>query len=104
MTMLEINPIVETSDGEVKCLDAKMGFDDNAEFRQKDIFAQRDISQEDPQEIEAKEKGYEYIRLDGNIGCNCKKKKKCFFFPFFFLKHFKIFKLDYFQNNYGVNT
>lgn len=69
MTLLEINPIVETSEGEVKCLDAKMGFDDNAEFRQKDIFAQRDISQEDPQEIEAKEKGYEYIRLDGNIGC-----------------------------------
>lgn len=69
MTLLEINPIVETNKGEVKCLDAKMGFDDNAAFRQKSIFEQRDITQEDSQEVEAREKGYEYIRLDGNIGC-----------------------------------
>jgi len=69
MTMLEINPFVETNSGEVLCLDCKMGFDDNAAWRHKDIFDLRDLSQEDPAELEAKEKGYEYIRLDGNIGC-----------------------------------
>merc|ERR1719320_1052265 len=69
MTMLEINPFVETNSGEVLCLDCKMGFDDNAAWRHKDIFDLRDLSQEDPAELEAKERGYEYIRLDGNIGC-----------------------------------
>jgi len=69
MTMLEINPFVETNSGEVLCLDAKMGFDDNSGFRQRDVFEMRDLSQEDPQEIKAREKGYEYIQLDGNIGC-----------------------------------
>jgi len=69
MTMLEINPFVETSSGDVLCLDCKMGFDDNSAWRHKDIFDLRDTSQEDPAELEAKERGYEYIRLDGNIGC-----------------------------------
>merc|ERR550532_3666936 len=67
--MLEINPFVETNSGEVLCLDCKMGFDDNAAWRHKDIFDLRDVSQEDPQELQARERGYEYIRLDGNIGC-----------------------------------
>jgi len=69
MTMLEINPFVETNSGDVLCLDCKMGFDDNAAWRNQDIFDLRDTSQEDPGELEAREKGYEYIRLDGNIGC-----------------------------------
>jgi len=69
MTLLEINPLVETQNGEVLCLDCKMGFDDNAAFRHDDIYSQRDVSQEDPQELQARERGYEYIRLDGNIGC-----------------------------------
>merc|ERR1719447_2736555 len=50
-------------------LDCKMNFDENGHFRNKEIFAQRDTSQEDPQELEARANGYEYIRLDGNIGC-----------------------------------
>jgi succinyl-CoA synthetase beta subunit len=50
-------------------MDAKFGFDDNADFRQKDIFALRDTTQEDPQEVEAAEYGLNFIKLDGNIGC-----------------------------------
>lgn len=50
-------------------MDAKFGFDDNAEFRQKDIFALRDVSQEEPSEVEAHKYGLNFIKLDGNIGC-----------------------------------
>jgi len=50
-------------------MDAKFGFDDNADFRQKDIFKLRDTTQEDPQEVEAAEYGLNFIKLDGNVGC-----------------------------------
>jgi succinyl-CoA synthetase beta subunit len=50
-------------------MDAKFGFDDNAEFRQKDIFDLRDISQEEPSEVEAQKANLNFIKLDGNIGC-----------------------------------
>lgn len=68
-TQIEINPLAELSDGSVLCMDAKFGFDDNADFRQKDIFKLRDTTQEDPQEVEAAEYGLNFIKLDGNIGC-----------------------------------
>ncbi|KZT61271.1 succinate-CoA ligase [Calocera cornea HHB12733] len=68
-TQIEINPLAETTDGAVLCMDAKFGFDDNAEFRQKDIFALRDISQEDPAEVEAQKYNLNFIKLDGDIGC-----------------------------------
>jgi succinyl-CoA synthetase beta subunit len=91
-TQIEINPLAETTDGAVLwsvhirntgkarflfyCLtlspcsmDAKFGFDDNAEFRQKDIFDLRDISQEEPSEVEAQKANLNFIKLDGNIGC-----------------------------------
>ncbi|KAL1681409.1 hypothetical protein EV122DRAFT_260744 [Schizophyllum commune] len=68
-TQIEINPLAETKDGAVLCMDAKFGFDENAEFRQKDIFALRDISQEEPSEVEAAKAGLNFIKLDGSIGC-----------------------------------
>jgi len=68
-TMVEINPFAELTDGRVIVCDAKVGFDDNAAFRQKDIFAQRDQSQEDPQEVEAKKFDLNYIKLDGSVAC-----------------------------------
>ncbi|KAJ9098832.1 Succinate--CoA ligase [ADP-forming] subunit beta, mitochondrial [Naganishia adeliensis] len=68
-TQIEINPLSEMSNGDVLCMDAKFGFDDNADFRQKDIFKLRDTTQEDPQEVEAAEYGLNFIKLDGNIGC-----------------------------------
>jgi len=68
-TQIEINPMAETKDGAVLCMDAKFGFDENAEFRQKDIFDLRDISQETPVEVEAQKFGLSFIKLDGNIGC-----------------------------------
>ncbi|KZT06358.1 succinate-CoA ligase [Laetiporus sulphureus 93-53] len=68
-TQIEINPLGETADGHVLCMDAKLGFDDNAEFRQKDIFALRDITQEEPSEVEAQKANLNFIKLDGNIGC-----------------------------------
>eukprot|EP00735_Rhodelphis_limneticus_P012618 TRINITY_DN592_c0_g1::TRINITY_DN592_c0_g1_i1::g.10467::m.10467 TRINITY_DN592_c0_g1::TRINITY_DN592_c0_g1_i1::g.10467 ORF type:complete len:433 (+),score=186.10,sp/P53587/SUCB_NEOFR/60.10/2e-171,ATP-grasp_2/PF08442.5/6.6e-73,Ligase_CoA/PF00549.14/7.6e-26,ATP-grasp_5/PF13549.1/6.6e-10,GARS_A/PF01071.14/0.0027,GARS_A/PF01071.14/23,Succ_CoA_lig/PF13607.1/0.032,SUI1/PF01253.17/13,SUI1/PF01253.17/8 TRINITY_DN592_c0_g1_i1:40-1299(+) len=68
-TLVEVNPFCETQDGRVVCLDAKIGFDDNAEFRQKDVFAQRDTSQEDPREVAAAKFDLNYIGLDGNIAC-----------------------------------
>lgn len=54
-TQIEINPLSETNDHKVLCMDAKLGFDDNAEFRQKDVFEMRDKSQEDPDEVKAAE-------------------------------------------------
>merc|ERR1719453_3027415 len=68
-TMLEINPLASLSDGRVLVCDSKVGFDDNAEFRQKAIFEQRDISQENPVEVEAKKYDLNYIKLDGNVAC-----------------------------------
>merc|ERR1711933_447685 len=68
-TMLEINPLATLKDGRVLVCDSKVGFDDNADFRQKDIFAQRDTSQENPIEVEAKKFDLNYIKLDGNVAC-----------------------------------
>ncbi|TLD25536.1 hypothetical protein PspLS_05723 [Pyricularia sp. CBS 133598] len=69
MTQIEINPLSETSDHKVMCMDAKFGFDDNAEFRQKEIFEKRDTTQEDAEEVRAAESGLNFIKLDGDIGC-----------------------------------
>ncbi|KAF8213412.1 succinyl-CoA synthetase beta chain SSC-beta [Mycena galopus ATCC 62051] len=68
-TQIEINPLAETEDGAVLCMDAKFGFDDNAEFRQQDIFALRDITQEEPSEVEAQKANLNFIKLDGSVGC-----------------------------------
>ncbi|GGD40867.1 ADP-forming succinate--CoA ligase subunit beta [Croceicoccus pelagius] len=67
--MLEINPLVETKDGNLLVLDTKMSFDGNALFRHKDVAALRDETEEDPAEVEASEYDLAYIKLDGNIGC-----------------------------------
>jgi succinyl-CoA synthetase beta subunit len=67
--MLEINPLVESADGKLLVLDAKMSFDSNALYRHPDVFALRDESEEDPAEIEASKYDLAYIKLDGNIGC-----------------------------------
>jgi len=68
-TQVEINPFAVTPDGQVVCFDAKIGFDDNASFRQKDIFAIGDTSEDDPREVAAAKIGLNYVGLDGNIGC-----------------------------------
>ncbi|KPJ19203.1 Succinyl-CoA ligase [GDP-forming] subunit beta, mitochondrial [Papilio machaon] len=68
-TQLEINPLVETDDGRVVAVDAKINFDDNAEFRQKEIFALDDVSGVDPREREAASLNLTYIDMDGSIGC-----------------------------------
>lgn len=86
-TQIEINPMAETSDGhvlwwvdksstksnklifEICSMDAKFGFDDNAEFRQQDIYSLRDISQEEPSEVEAQKHNLNFIKLDGSVGC-----------------------------------
>jgi succinyl-CoA synthetase beta subunit len=68
-TLVEINPLCETHDARVLCVDAKFNFDDNAAFRHADLFALRDPSQEDPREVAADKAGLNYIQLDGNIGC-----------------------------------
>jgi succinyl-CoA synthetase beta subunit len=67
--MLEINPLVLTTDGSLYALDAKMDIDGNAEYRHPDIQAMRDLSEEDATEIEASEIGISFIKLDGEIGC-----------------------------------
>jgi succinyl-CoA synthetase beta subunit len=69
MSMLEINPLIETTDGKIVVLDAKVSFDSNSLYRHPDIFALRDESEEDPAEIEASKYDLAYIKLDGNIGC-----------------------------------
>ena len=68
-SIAEINPLVETAEGDVICLDAKMNFDSNALFRHKDIMELRDLTEEDPAEIEASHFDLAFIKLDGNIGC-----------------------------------
>ena len=68
-SMLEINPLVATEDGQLLVLDAKVSFDSNAAFRHPDLEALRDESEEDPMEVEASKHDLAYIKLDGNIGC-----------------------------------
>ncbi len=67
--LIEINPLVVTSEGGVMALDGKMAFDDNALFRHPDVAEMRDETEEDPSELAAKEAGLNYIKLDGTIGC-----------------------------------
>jgi succinyl-CoA synthetase beta subunit len=69
MAMLEINPLIVTSAGQLRVLDAKVSFDDNSLYRHPDIVALRDESEEDPKEIEASKHELNYITLDGSIGC-----------------------------------
>jgi succinyl-CoA synthetase beta subunit len=69
MSMLEINPLVLTGDGHLKCLDAKISFDSNALYRHPDVVALRDETEEDAKEIEASKYDLAYIALDGTIGC-----------------------------------
>ena len=69
MSLLEINPLIVTGDGDLKLLDAKVSFDDNALYRHDDVRALRDITEEDEKEIEASNFELSYIALDGNIGC-----------------------------------
>ena len=68
-SLIEINPLIVTKKENLICLDAKINFDDNAIFRQPDILSLRDLSEEDPIEIEASNNDLAYIKLDGSIGC-----------------------------------
>ena len=68
-SLLEINPLIQTAEGKLICLDAKLNFDDNALFRHLRIRDLRDYEEEDPMEIEASQYDLSYISLDGNIGC-----------------------------------
>jgi succinyl-CoA synthetase beta subunit len=68
-SLIEINPFVLTEDNQFLCLDAKMNFDSNALFRHEEILSLRDLSEEEPLEIEASKHGLNYIKLDGTIGC-----------------------------------
>lgn len=67
--LLEINPLIVTKSGDLKCLDCKMGFDSNALYRNSSVLALRDESEEDPKELEASKYDLNYIALDGEIGC-----------------------------------
>jgi succinyl-CoA synthetase beta subunit len=69
MAMLEINPLIVTAEGQIRCLDAKLSFDDNAMFRRPDMFKLRDETEEDAKEIEASRYDLNYVTLDGSIGC-----------------------------------
>ncbi len=69
MEMLEINPLITTKDGQLRCLDAKVSFENNALYRHPDVVELRDLSEEDEKEIEASKYDLAYISLDGNIGC-----------------------------------
>ena len=68
-SLAEINPLVLTPDKQVLAIDGKMNFDDNALYRQKEILAMREVSEDEQKEIDANEKGLSYVKLDGNIGC-----------------------------------
>jgi succinyl-CoA synthetase beta subunit len=68
-SQIEINPLAVTDDGKLLVLDAKVGFDNNAEFRHPELEQMRDLTEEDPMEIEASKYDLAYIKLDGNIGC-----------------------------------
>jgi succinyl-CoA synthetase beta subunit len=69
MSLLEVNPLIVTKDGRLVCLDAKVSFDSNALYRHPDVLGLRDLSEEDPKEIEASRHELSYIALDGTIGC-----------------------------------
>ncbi len=68
-SLAEINPLIVTGDGQVIALDAKMNFDDNADYRHKNFEELRDLDEEDPLEVEASKYHLNYIKLDGNVGC-----------------------------------
>jgi len=68
-SMFEINPVLKTSDNKILAVDAKVNLDDNALFRHRDLVELRDLSEEDPLEVEASENDLNYVRLDGNVGC-----------------------------------
>ena len=68
-TQVEINPLSEIPNNHIMCMDAKFGFDDNASFRQEEIFSWRDLTQEDPDEVKAKKYDLNFVKLQGNIGC-----------------------------------
>ena len=68
-SLFEINPLLKTSDDQILAVDAKVNIDDNALFRQKDIKDLRDLSEEDPAEIEANKSNLSYVKLNGNVGC-----------------------------------
>ncbi|HET7360589.1 MAG TPA: ADP-forming succinate--CoA ligase subunit beta, partial [Salinimicrobium sp.] len=67
--LFEINPVLKTSDDKIMAVDAKVTLDDNALFRHKDYAEMRDVREENPVEVEAREKGLNYVDLDGNVGC-----------------------------------
>jgi succinyl-CoA synthetase beta subunit len=69
VSLIEINPLIVTGEGQLMALDAKVGIDDNALYRQPELLAMRDTSQENARELEADEHGLNYVSLDGNIGC-----------------------------------
>ena len=68
-SMFEINPVLKTSDNKILAVDAKVNLDDNALYRHKDLAELRDLSEEDPLEVEAGKSGLNYVKLDGNVGC-----------------------------------
>ncbi len=68
-SLVEVNPLVKTDDGDIVALDAKFNFDSNALYRQKEIAEMRDLHEEDPTEVEASKFDLNYIKLDGNVGC-----------------------------------
>ena len=68
-SLMEINPLLITKEGDVLALDCKLNFDDNALFRHKDFLTLRDLNEEDPLEVEASKFGLNYIKLEGNVGC-----------------------------------
>lgn len=78
---IEINPLVETADNKVVCVDAKIQFDDNSQFKHQKVFELDDTSESDPREIMANKHNLNYIAMDGNIGCLGKAhSNKDFFF------------------------
>jgi succinyl-CoA synthetase beta subunit len=68
-SMFEINPVLKTSDDQILAVDAKVALDDNAMYRQAELYAYRDVTEEDPLEVEAGESNLNYVKLDGNVGC-----------------------------------
>jgi succinyl-CoA synthetase beta subunit len=68
-SMVEVNPLVVTAEGDLMALDAKITFDDNAMFRHQDLAELRDLAEEEPAEVRAAQSGLSYVKLDGNIGC-----------------------------------
>ena len=68
-SMFEINPVLKTSDNKILAVDGKVNLDDNALYRHKDLEELRDLSEEDPLEVEAGKSGLNYVKLDGNVGC-----------------------------------